>query len=1141
MLGGGPARRPRPFLQLALAASVAASPVSPAVALPSPRPSPQRTRGASPAAVNPGGATAVVPRDTAIAPARPTSPAPTAVVRQTPGAGADGAPSTVPSVVPHEPGRLPPELRLLASAGPPPPANVPPYLDLNDLTAATWGGAVSAAKETMRLVVGPMTPGEEKAFDDTWTPLFRFPHEKLVEWLNALNPLLGQYLATRASAAEAVLGFDAAQLEAAAAAGAGDAAAVAEAMQSARLQEQLLASLAARLEETVREIEALGPPPDPDEEQKRRKAKHEAAFRLLDDFPLEGEWVGESGGVTQIKLLKRFPDGKVLFWNGPKSALEAAASQGIDTSKPGMDHSESRKGMVIVPGIWDLIVAAEPLPAGRFVATSWILCPTAQVFRVDGDSVEVTAYTLQCLAGGSIDKRTVRWTRRPLMGDPLVPPGKSWAEVVALAEESAPAKAESLEKTKSGQAPFWSAVVSGRVPESAAAAAAPAAPPPTPTPPAKSPEEEALEKEKVAFHETNISYFESQVAAAERDVAAAKDTASREELTRRLLYAKDALQRERDAVTTIRTGEFTRTRTEADALNLKIMEKQGRDQAAYWSEVQRVLDHAPRLIAMAPESERERLTDFFERQVSREAIASGDLARIRRAAASIGTKVHAGLEADAAKAELDAVDASERLAYVESVKKTCDNSLLVLSGFGGTGIATAYMGVTGYMEGGPTEAFRRAATTWSMAARVASETMDAYQNGVVENYEEYARNPGKVKIDEAAAGFTGAAWSAGQTAAFAGLMKVGSMALGRLVGGAQKAEGPQPKKVSFRDVVDEVRFRQDQEGGRALVRAFRDKANQLASAGRGGANRAEIQRLRREAEELYRSIKTDYHAKVEMNALARAGQSKLVHAYNSFDRPAMARLKERLGQRMQADGWSDQQYKTFSNSASKGKVGMDIDLGAVEPPRYVLSGGRQVPNPEHLLWQQTLTQRSPGGLTFTRSPHEFQEAGQRHLNDAFKEIYGRPPGQAFTNFTTSYHPEAYRDTSWLGNWYTPHAIKGRVDRRWAQQAADVTGFKIDNLPREHPALGRYATLQEQCRGTVKDIDTKLKPFLRDATNPEAVKHLGELRDVMDRFARNEIGPIEAERRLNLLTGGEGIVGVKEQFRVFLQGLAGRKK
>ncbi|HMM33969.1 MAG TPA: hypothetical protein PKA62_04445, partial [Thermoanaerobaculia bacterium] len=728
--------------------------------------------------------------------------------------------------------------------------------------------------------------------------------------------------------------------------------------------------------------------------------------------------------------------------------------------------------------------------------------------------------------------------RRPLEGEPMVPPGKTWAEVVELGEKSAVGKVEALEQVKSQQPALWSAAESGRLPEPTKTATA--APTPRPTAPAKSPAEAELEKEKIAFHETNISYFESQVAAAERDVASAKDPGAREELTRRLLYARDALQREKDAIATIRTGEYTRTRTEADALNAAIMEKQGRDQAAYWSEVQRVLDHAPRLIAMAPEGERDRLKEFFRRQVTPEAIASGDLGRIRRAATSIGTSVRAGLEKDAADAELDAIDAAQSLAYVESVKKTCDTSLLVLSGFGGMGVAVTYMGVTGYMEGGPTEAIKRGATTWSMAARVASEAMDAYTRGVVENYEAYAADPGKVKIDERAAGLEGAAWSAGQAAAFAALMKGGSWALGRIVGGAGKG-APPAQKPRWKDVVAEARFRQDQEGGRALVRAFRDKANQLAAAGKSGASRAEIGRLRQGAEQLYRSIKTDYHAKVEMNALARAGQSKLVHAYNSFDRPAMARLRQRVEQRMQADGWSEQQYRTFSNSASKGKVGMDVDLGAVEPPRYVLSGGRQVPNPEHLLWQQTLTQRTPGGLTFRRSPHEFQAAGQKHLHEAFRETFGRPPGQAFTTFTTSYHPEAYRDLSWLGNRWTPHAITGRVDRRWVQQAADVSGFKINNLPREHPAFGRYATLQEQCRGMVKDFDTKLKPFLRDATNKEAAKHLGELRDTMERFARNEIGPIEAERRLNLLTGGEGIVGVQDRFRILLQGLAGRRK
>lgn len=1020
----------------------------------------------------------------------------------------------------------------------PPPASVPRYLDINDLSAATWGGAVSAAKEAMRLVAGPMSPDEEAAFDETWKPLFRFPHEKLVEWLNALNPLLGQYLATRASAGEAVLGFDATQLEAAAAAAAGDAAAVEEAMESAALQETLVASLVARLEETVREIEALGPPPDPDEEQRRRRKRHEDAFRLFDDFPLEGDWVDEAGRIWQIRPMKRYADGKLLFWEITEGdgfvERDPAAAGSISRLSSGIWE---RDGSIFTPGVFELMLPAELLPDGRYAVFSVGLCAYARVYRLDGDALEVTSF-FSDFCNDRYGVARARWTRRSTTGETIVPPGWSWDRVLAEAEKRSAAQKESAFRAARANGALLAAVSSGRSPDPPAVATAAATP--VPTAPAKSSAEAELEKEKIAFHETNISYFESQVAAAARDVASAKDPGAREELTRRLLYARDALQREKDAVATIRTGRFTRTRTEADALNAAIMEKQGRDQAAYWSEVHRVLDRAPRLVAMAPEEDQDRLKEFLRRQVTPEAIASGDLGRIRRAASAIGTSVRAGLERKAADAELEAVDAAQNLAYVESVKKTCDTSLLVLSSFGGMGVAVTYMGVTGYIEGGPTEAIKRGATTWSMAARVASEAMDAYTRGVVESYEAYAADPEKVRIDETAAGLEGAAWSAGQAAAFAAVMKGGSRVLGRIVGGAGKG-APPALAPRWKDVVAESRFRQDQGGGRALVRAFRDRANQLAAAGKAGASRAEIGRLRREAEQLYRSIKTDYHAKVEMNALARAGESKLVHAYNSFDRPAMARLKQRVEQRMQADGWSDQQYRTFSNSASKGKVGMDVDLGAVEPPRYVLSGGRQVPNPEHLLWQRTLTQRTPGGLTFRRSPHELQAAGQRHLHEAFRELYGRPPGQAFTTFTTSYHPEAYRDLSWLGNRWTPHAVTGSVDRRWVQQAADVSGFKVNNLPREHPAFGRYATLQEQCRGMVKDFDTKLKPFLRDASNKEAAKHLGALRDTMERFARNEIGPIEAERRLNLLTGSEGIVGVQDRFRILLEGLAGRRR
>jgi hypothetical protein len=78
------------------------------------------------------------------------------------------------------------------------------------------------------------------------------------------------------------------------------------------------------------------------------------------------------------------------------------------------------------------------------------------------------------------------------------------------------------------------------------------------------------------------------------------------------------------------------------------------------------------------------------------------------------------------------------------------------------------------------------------------------------------------------------------------------------------------------------------------------------------------------------------------------------------------------------------------------------------------SDGQKIHNPAHVEWRKNLTQRQPDRTRVRRSPHEFQEAGQKNLEGAFKEVFGRPPGEAMVAFTTTYHPEAYRDIKWLG-------------------------------------------------------------------------------------------------------------------------------
>jgi hypothetical protein len=107
-----------------------------------------------------------------------------------------------------------------------------------------------------------------------------------------------------------------------------------------------------------------------------------------------------------------------------------------------------------------------------------------------------------------------------------------------------------------------------------------------------------------------------------------------------------------------------------------------------------------------------------------------------------------------------------------------------------------------------------------------------------------------------------------------------------------------------------------------------------------------------------------------------------------------------------------------------------------------------------------------------------------------------------------------------------------------QQAADVSGFKVNKLPVDHPQLGYYGVMQEQMRGLTKDFNTKIAPMLKlkAGADPEATRHLYEIRDTMDKFAKNEIGPIEAEHRIRELTGGKGMAEVAGQLAVAMRGL-----
>jgi hypothetical protein len=159
------------------------------------------------------------------------------------------------------------------------------------------------------------------------------------------------------------------------------------------------------------------------------------------------------------------------------------------------------------------------------------------------------------------------------------------------------------------------------------------------------------------------------------------------------------------------------------------------------------------------------------------------------------------------------------------------------------------------------------------------------------------------------------------------------------------------------------------------------------------------------------------------------------------------------------------------------------------------------------------------------------------------------------NFTTSMYAESYEDLAWLGKSEMPHADFDFINPTFAQQAADVTSFKVLHNPNDPvPAkpdpnrlkltkdpIPDYLFFQEQCRTLVKDMNTKLiggsGPVLPSAPLAKASKgvqqHILSVRSVLDDFASGRIGPIDADRKLRELTGSQGLPYVLKQFEAAL--------
>ncbi len=72
-----------------------------------------------------------------------------------------------------------------------------PLPDIDKISAIDYNTAVSTAFESLRLIYGDMSEQEAGQFLEMWAPLFDYPTQEIIDYLNKLNPLLSQFIVAR--------------------------------------------------------------------------------------------------------------------------------------------------------------------------------------------------------------------------------------------------------------------------------------------------------------------------------------------------------------------------------------------------------------------------------------------------------------------------------------------------------------------------------------------------------------------------------------------------------------------------------------------------------------------------------------------------------------------------------------------------------------------------------------------------------------------------------------------------------------------------------------------------------------------------------------------------------------------------------
>ena len=975
----------------------------------------------------------------------------------------------------------------------------PPIPDLDKLSDFNYHAAISVAFEGMRLVYGAMPDEEARKFEAVWAPLFDFPTQEIIDYLNRLNPLISQFLAVREVYVSNLQAVTMVLLDAGYAVELDDQEAWEKAMNEAGFHGSTFHLLEKAMMELAGKIEALGNPPSPVE---AKCAAAENYRRMLPKMEKQGDlgecWAGYTQSPVQAKGLEQLYE--PLFRHLLKVKVnDKEGYQIIELSDIETDNLESEEewlDKIRVHQVDEVVTDANKsmetdggdfsrvtyprIP--EFKQTSYMRMMMLSAMAAPGNEEdenyeERKAFTNTCnrylarkQTAGFFFKRALlwaygnKWANYPEGSNGMIP-DEAFDDFLAemKAEMKEYLEAESLkgkvkkqkisELDEKYKAPGESGSSTTALQDSLAA-------------------EELAKQESIASRREIIESINSQIIREQSlrdrlstELFNAKDDATRNSLMAqirdidmRIMGFQSTRQNEEDAVTTLQTGETVHTRQPFDEYARKKFIDSTRVHVARVNATRQIADRIHRQINLLPEEQREKARELAEKYLDARAVVSGDYENALKLRNAFGAQIKGSADFDYQMAKVAESEADENEFIAQTTIMVAGTAFM---GVGSAGLAQVYGaeaaatiygtqalgaifgGATGMISGGPYEGLKQAAMFWSPKGAALATFTDAYiQAGKVKGATTKSRIFEGIK--QAGTGYAiGVAMQYG--------IKSFTGATMQLFGKDSRLFKPVfDVNAQISSTVDKMRTKQNYTAASDAIGSLKNMKNELQTLRSASVrNTARIQELEKDISRQVAALNGDYYAKWQF----KYKQDPEITAF--FDRYVQRNYRNMtpdMVQSLQNKGYvmDHIDFKQFRNPTSAGSASMDLDLGPVDrvtgkEPRWVM--------------------KSDGTRVDIKT---FMNDAQASMNETYRKMFGISAPLSDMNLVTSAHKEAFSTTKLLDK---------NVD--FTTLASDdvasigkVLKVKVEGIE-GNKLLTQTTKLQAKCREASKEIDNML--------------------------------------------------------------------